>query len=276
MHERRTGGRWAVAIGALVVLPLLILPARALADVWRAPALIPQQWGSRGLSYLTSPGARIGEAITTSLAVALGTTAVALALGWPAARSLSRLPRPSRAFILAVVAVPLLVPPFATGTGLVGWFLRLGLADRIAGLVAAHLVYVLPYVVLVLAPAFGDELRRLEEVAATAGAGPWRRLRTVTLPVTARPVAVAALLGFLVSWSQYGTSLAVGGGRLTLPLVLLPFIDRDPQLTATLSLVFLIPPLVALAAFNGRWETGTRHRRIGDELAVARRRRSAG
>jgi putative spermidine/putrescine transport system permease protein len=253
VREHRTGDRWAIAISAMVVLPLLALPVRALADVWRAPALVPQRWGSRGLAYLTSPGARIGEAITTSLVVALITTAVALALGWPAARALSRLPLRSRVLVLTVLAAPLLVPPFATGTGLVGWFLRLGLADRVAGLVAAHLVYVLPYVALILAPAFGNELRRLEEAAATGGAGPWRRLTTVTLPVSARPVAVAALLGFLVSWSQYGTSLAVGGGRLTLPLVLLPFVDRDPQLTATLSLVFLVPPVIALAAVHGPW-----------------------
>jgi ABC-type spermidine/putrescine transport system permease subunit II len=253
MGDHRAEQRWAVVISAFVVVPLLILPIRALADIWRAPALLPQQWGSRGLNYLTSSGARIGEAITTSLVVALITTAVALAIGWPAARALSRLAPRSRALVLTVLAAPLLVPPFATGTGLVGWFLQLEIADRIAGLVAAHLIYVLPYVVLILAPAFGEELPRLEEAAATSGAGPWRRLTTVALPMTARPIAIAALLGFLVSWSQYGTSLAVGGGRLTLPLVLLPFVDRDPQLTATLSLVFLLPPLVALAAVHGRW-----------------------
>lgn len=73
------------------------------------------------------------------------------------------------------------------------------------------------------------------------------------LPAVTRPLAVAALLGFVVSWSQYATSLAVGGGRLTLPVVLLPFIARDPQLTAVLSLVFLLPPLLALTAVHRLW-----------------------
>jgi putative spermidine/putrescine transport system permease protein len=153
----------------------------------------------------------------------------------------------------AVIAAPLLVPGFAIGTGMAAWFLRLGLADSVTGLVAAHLVYVLPYAVLVLAPAFDDDLRRLEEAARPAGAGTVVRLRLVTVPAVMRPLAVAALLGFVVSWSQYGTSLAVGGGRLTLPVVLLPFIGRDPQLTAVLSLVFLLPPLLALTAVHRRW-----------------------
>lgn len=249
---------WAVLLSALTVVPLLVLPVRAVADVWRAPALLPQAFGTRGFAWMASPGARISEAVTTSLIIALLATTIALLLAWPAARVLSGLSVRRRTMLQAVIAAPLLVPEFATGTGLVTWLLQLGLADRLPGLVAAHLVYVLPYVVLVLTPAFGDDLRRLEEAAATAGAGRAAMLRLVTVPKVARPLATAGLLAFVVSWSQYGTTLAVGGGgRLTLPIVLLPFVSRDPQLTAALSLVFLLPPLVALAAASRAWRIRT-------------------
>jgi putative spermidine/putrescine transport system permease protein len=253
VRETRAGRHWAIVVSLLAVVPLLILPLRAVADVWRAPALLPQRFGTRALDWLTSPGARVAEAVTTSLVVAVIATAIGLVLALPAARALSELDRRSGTALLAALAAPLLVPPFATGTGMAAWLLRLGLAEHLAGLVAAHLVYVLPYAVLILTPAFDDGLRRLEEAARTAGAGTATRLRLVTLPVVARPLTVAALIGFLVSWSQYGTSLAVGGGRLTLPVVLLPFVDRDPQLTAALSLVFLVPPLMALAAVRSLW-----------------------
>ena len=49
--------------------------------------------------------------------------------------------------MILLVALPLLVPPFATGTGLAEWFIRLGLADTILGVALAHLTAVLPYVV---------------------------------------------------------------------------------------------------------------------------------
>ena len=58
-------------------------------------------------------------------------------------------------------------------------------------------------------------------------------------------LAVAALLGFLVSWSQYGLSLAVGGGTPMLPLLLVPYIASDPQVASVLALVFLAPALLA-------------------------------
>ena len=244
---------WAWAVALLAVLPLAVLPVRAAAEVWRAPALLPQQLGARGLAVLTDTGTRVSEAVTTSLLVALLTTGLALVLGWPAARLLATAPTRRRLVAFAVIGLPLLVPPYAVGTGLATWLLRLGMADTVTGLVSAHLVYVLPYVVLTLTPAFGRELRRQEEAARTLGAGASSRWWLITLPATAPATALAGLLGFLVSWSQYGTSLAVGGGRLTLPIVLLPFVERDPQVAATLALVFLLPPVVALMAVHRSW-----------------------
>lgn len=233
-------------LAVVTVGPLLVLPVRAAADVWRAPALLPQRWGTRAVEVVLSPGTNTATAITNSLLVAVATTVVALALAWPAARWLATAPTSRRTPVLVLLALPLLVPPLAIGAGLSEWFLRLGLTNSLPGLVLAHLVAVLPYVVVVLAPGFGPRVRAAEEAARTLGAAPWQVLRTVSLPMLAPSVAVASLLGALVSWSQYGSSLGVGRGIPMLPLVLEPFVGRDPQVAAMLALVFLAPALVAL------------------------------
>ena len=242
MIERR---RLPAALVALAfALPLAALVVRAFADAWRAPALLPQELGLRGVREAFSGLAL--EAFGSSLAVALVTTTVALALGWPAARVLGerRLRRPGLVFLL--LAMPLLVPSYAIGEGLTEWFLRLGLADSVPGLVLAHLVRVLPYVIVILLSGFGPRLRELEDMGRSQGLSPWQRWRWVTLPGVAPTLAAAAFVGFLVSWSEYGASLAVGGGRPMLPLVLLPFVRSDPQVAAALSLLFLFPAVVAL------------------------------
>lgn len=232
---------WTLAVGTAA--PLLVLVVRAAADVWRAPALWPQQLGLRALRLLAADAGGIAAAVGNSLLVAVLTTAVALLLGWPAARVLGR----SRAgpWVL-LLALPVLVPQHAVGTGLAEWLLRLGLADSIPGLVLAHLVQVLPYVVLLLAPGFGPQVTALEEAGRVHGLHGWRLLRSVTVPAVRPALAAATLLGFLVSWSQYGTSLAVGGGLPMLPLLLLPFVGADPQVAAMLALLFLLPALAAL------------------------------
>jgi putative spermidine/putrescine transport system permease protein len=235
----------AAAVGVAFAAPLVVLVAQAVADQWRAPALLPQRLGTRGLQVAI--GGDAGSALVNSLEVAAVTATAALLLGWPAARALGdrRLRHPTP--LLVLLALPLLVPAYATGTGLAAWFLRLGLADGRLGLVLAHLTVVLPYVVLVLTSGFGERLTELEEMAATAGLGPARRLALVTLPAVRPTLAAAGLLGFLVSWSQYGLSLAVGGGLPMLPIVLLPFVGTDPEVAAALSLLFLAPAIAALA-----------------------------
>ncbi|HWC26628.1 MAG TPA: hypothetical protein VG474_08605, partial [Solirubrobacteraceae bacterium] len=106
----------------------------------------------------------------------------------------------------------------------------------------------LTYVVVVLAGAFSRELIELEEAAATVGAGPLRRLALVSLPASRGALAIAAVMALIVSWSQYGTTLAVGGETSTLAVLLVPFAQSDPQIAATLAILFLAPTLVALAA----------------------------
>ncbi|MBJ7454313.1 MAG: ABC transporter permease subunit, partial [Blastococcus sp.] len=262
MSDRgRIGRRVALGlIAAAALLPPLTLLLRAAADEWRSPALVPQRLGTRGVEAAFADASLAGDAIRNSLVVGVVVTLLALLIAWPAARVIGerRLRRPGPVWVL--LGLPLLVPPFATGSGLAEWFIRIGIADTLAGLVIAHLVPVLPYVVLILASGFGPDVRDLEEAAAVNGAGPVRRLAVVTLPALAPVLAVAALLGFLVSWSQYGLSLAVGGGTPMLPLLLVPYIASDPQIAAVLGLVFLVPALLAAGlalALAARGSRGT-------------------
>lgn len=239
------GGAATATTVAVLVLGFASLVVRGLADAWRSPALLPQRWGLRGFDAAFA-GGEAGAALVTSLAVGTASTMVALVLAWPAARVLGerRLRHPAAVFVM--LAMPLLVAPYAVGTGLAEWFLRLGLAGTLRGLVLAHLTFVLPYALLLLLSGFGPELRGLEEMSRAAGLSAWQRLRWVTIPSLRPTLAATALMAFLVSWSQYGTSLAIAPTRPTLPVLLLPFIGSDPQVAAALSLLFLGPALLAL------------------------------
>ena len=147
-----------------------------------------------------------------------------------------------------VVLSPILIPPLVIGEGLRFWFLRLELADNLVGIGLSHSVAVVPYMTLVLLPGFDQGLRRREEAGRVLGASRFEIWWELTSRMLAGRIAVAVVLGFTVSWSQYGTSLGVGGGIPMLPLVLVPFVRSDPQVAAVLDLVFLIPPFVLFAS----------------------------
>ncbi|MPQ97976.1 ABC transporter permease subunit [Modestobacter sp. I12A-02628] len=247
-----------VGLAAWFLLPLVPLVLWAAADVWRAPAALPQQWGSSGWSAAAAAGgwAAAGRSLGLAAVVAvLGTL-----LGAAAAAALDggrlRAPRTITALLLAPVALP----PLAVALGLDVLLLRLGVPAPV-GVVAVLTVAALPYTTYALRVALAGMDRGYAEEARLLGATPavvWRRVR---LPLLAPAVATAALLAFLVGWSDYVVTLTVGGGQLvTLPLLLGSAASGvgDEPTVAALALSAVLPPLAAalLVARLARGRTG--------------------
>ncbi|NJN55262.1 MAG: ABC transporter permease subunit, partial [Anaerolineae bacterium] len=85
----------------------------------------------------------------------------------------------------------------------------------------AHLVPVMPYLVLVLMAAFANYNLDYEGQARVLGARPYQVFRHVTLPAIWPGLMVGCLFAFLISWSQYLLTLIIGGGQvLTLSVLL--------------------------------------------------------
>jgi molybdate transport system permease protein len=159
-----------------------------------------------------------------SLAVALGATLLILPfgvlLGWLLARGEWR----GKALVETLVALPLVIPPVATGLillkllgrrGPLGAFLEGTLGVEIvftwrAVLVAAA-VMAFPLLVRAARVAFEEVDPRMEGVARTLGAGPWRVFRTVTLPLAARGLVAGSLLAFARALGEFGATMMVAG-----------------------------------------------------------------
>ena len=148
--------------------------------------------------------------------------------------------------------------------GLHGLFLRLGLTGSIPGVILAHLIPVLPYMTLIMAAVFARFDPRFEAQARSLGATPFQTFRTVTLPAILPGLLIAGLFAFLVSWSQYLLTFAIGGGRVqTLPLLLFSFASAGRNdITAAVALLYILPGLLILAV--------TARRITGRNVAVAK------
>jgi putative spermidine/putrescine transport system permease protein len=249
-------GRWAIVALAVAwtLAPLLPLVPWSLSAGWRWPDLLPERWSGRAWAYLVSPGAQALPALLTSLALAAAVTLLALAAGLPAALALGQRRFRGRALVELLVFAPILTPPLTVAMGLQVVFVRLGLADTAPGVLLVHLVFAVPYVVLILASACAALGPEWEQQARSLGASPWRAFWHVTLPLLRPALAVAALLAFLVSWSQYALTLLIGGGAVfTLPLLVFAVArGSDPALAAAAALLFVAPTIIflALAARN--------------------------
>jgi len=164
------------------------------------------------------------DAIYLTVALASVTTVLLVLLGTPLAWWLSRRQGNLSAAIEALVAMPLILPPTVLGFYLLllfapdtavgrAWERLTGsqLAFSFSALVIGSVIYSLPFVVQPLQSAFQRIPQGLLQAAATLGANPLDRFRSVVLPLTGRTFLTAASLGFAHTVGEFGVVLMIGG-----------------------------------------------------------------
>lgn len=111
--------------------------------------------------------------------------------------------------------LPLLLPTLPLVTGQYHTLLFLRLDGQLTGVIWSHLLWVIPWMLLVLQPAWEARDPRLTITARTLGWGPVRCFWSVDFPLMARPLLTGFAIGFSVSCAQYLSTLYNGGGRVT-------------------------------------------------------------
>jgi len=164
----------------------------------------------------------------------LGVSTLATALILPPALLvawlLARHRWPGQSLVETLVALPLVLPPVATGFLLLRAVGRRGPLGRALdglgldvvftwrGVVLAMAVMSFPLLVRGARVAFAEVDPRLEQMARTLGAGPARVFLTVTLPLAARGILGGTLLAFARAIGEFGATIVVAGnipGRTT-------------------------------------------------------------
>jgi putative thiamine transport system permease protein len=195
----------AISLG----LGLLSLALWSVAGLWPFPATLPD---SLTLKTWAKALPDLARTTTTTLAIALAASLAALALTLAALEAEARHGRPAR--MRWLIYLPLLVPQIAFLPGLQVLALTLGAKGSAASVALAHVVFVLPYVWLSLAPAFRSWDRRIGLAAASLGTSADRIFWHLRLPMLLAPVLTALALGAAVSIGQYLPTLLLGGGRV--------------------------------------------------------------
>ena len=168
-------------------------------------------------------GLTLGAATLSTLA----TFPFGVALAW----LLARKNWPGKSLVETIVALPLVMPPVATGLillnvlgrhGFIGKFLQDVFGTEIVftwkAVVVAMAVMSFPFLVRTVRLAFEEISPRLEQVARTLGAGRVRVFLTITLPLATRGMIAGAVWAFARALGEFGATIMVAGnipGRTT-------------------------------------------------------------
>ena len=155
--------------------------------------------------------------IGLTIRTALLSTAIVVPAGLAIAWLLARRNGPGKSLIETLVALPLVMPPVATGLILLDLFGRRGPFGALNAIftwravVIAMVVMSMPLFVRTARAGLQDVNVRYEDVARTLGASEWRVLFTVTLPLAARAILAGAVLAFARAIGEFGATIVVAG-----------------------------------------------------------------
>ena len=153
-----------------------------------------------------------------SLFIGIIATLLATTLGIMAALGLSRPYLPFRKVIMAIMISPLIVPLIITASGVFFFFAKLNLVATFTGLIFAHTILGLPFVVITVTATLVGYDHNLTRAAASLGGGPLRNFFKVEMPLILPGVISGALFAFITSFDEVVIVLFVGGPeQFTLP-----------------------------------------------------------
>jgi len=155
------------------------------------------------------------RAIVNSLIIGTGATVVSTVVGTLAAMGLRRELLPFSGLLRSIFLLPMVVPAVVLGVGMQILYARMGLASSYLGVIIAHAVLCVPFVLVNVASSLASMDPALERAAASLGASPVKVFRNVTLPLAMPGILTGAVFAFATSLDEVVITLFVAGPNQT-------------------------------------------------------------
>lgn len=236
---------WAV-YGLLVIPCLLVIP---MSFAGEDQLVFPPRQFSLDLYRRFFDSVVWMEALQQSVVVATGTAFLATCIGVSAAYGFVRGRFFGRSLIGFFLFSPLLVPAVVVALGVYLYFARLGLTGTTLGIILAHTVLSLPFVVVTSLTGMKQIDANVELAAAMMGASRFSILTRVVLPQIWPSILASALLAFLLSFDEaVVTWFIAGAGTATLPVVMFSSLKAEvsPIIAAAATLLMTTTIIVSL------------------------------
>ena len=224
MLRRLRSGHLALLAATVATLAFLYLPL-SLVIAYAFNKSGTQAWPPRGFTFdwvaaaIGNPGLK--DAFATSLAIALGATAIAMLLGSLAALAVGRHRFFGRETVSFVLVLPIALPGVVTG-------MALSTTASTSGFPLGYFAIVIGHATFCVVLVYNNVLARvrrmsghIEEASADLGADSFQTFRRVILPQMRTAILAGALLAFALSFDEVIVTFFVAGGVRTLPIWIL-------------------------------------------------------
>lgn len=197
---------------------------------------------------------RLFAALGDSLTIALGAVTISAVLGTLMAIGLAKYQFPGKALYLGISYLPLIVPDIAIAVATLVFLASMAIPLSLWTAMAAHMVFCLAYIAVVVSSRLKGLDPNLEEAALDLGATPTQALVKVLLPQLAPAIFSGCLLAFVLSMDDLLISSFTAGGATPLPIEIFSRVRTGvkPDINALSVILILVSGLVAALAEYAR------------------------
>lgn len=236
-----------ICIVLIYISPFIPLVLSSFAKNWRFPMPIPEEFSLRAWRYIFFD-TKTKIAIFNTVFISFFLLIINIIVSIPAANVLARYKFRGKNIIEVIIFAPIIVPPFISVMGIHFNFIKLGLTENIIGVIAVHIIPTMPYMIRALIISYKTLSFDMENVAKSLGANILKRYYYVVIPHLIPALIAGSSLTILISFSQYISTLIIGGGDIiTLSLLIFPFISGgDIVIGSAYVVLFTLVNLLAL------------------------------
>ncbi len=190
------------------------------------------------------------SAVWNSLRIAPVATIISVSLGTLAAIGLSQSHVPGKRLIMAILISPMIVPLIISATGMYFFYSKIGLVGTYWGVVLAHAVLGIPFVIITVTATLVGFDRSLTRAAANMGANPVTTFFRVQMPLILPGVISGGLFAFITSFDEVVVVLFIGSAELqTLPWQMFTGLREQISPTILAAATILVGISILLLAF---------------------------
>ncbi|RVU36143.1 ABC transporter permease [Hwanghaeella grinnelliae] len=185
----------------------------------------------------------IVRAFQTSLLLGALTAVISTTLGVLGSLAMVRYDFPGKSLIATALIAPILVPEVVLAVALLLFLGAMGMPKSFPLLLAGHVIFTLPFVVLVVQARLVAVKREYEEAAMSLGAGPIETFFQITLPLILPAVLAGGLFAFTISFDDItGTLFWKPGGVETVPTQIFAMLRNSisPEINALGTVMIVI------------------------------------
>lgn len=242
----------------VIVYPVVPLFVQSVAGPWDYKNLLPSSFTLDNyiavIDTYNIPKTTLNSIIVSSIVVV-----ISLILAIFPAKFIGTREFKGKTWVQVFTMMPVMAPGIIVLFGIGSVFAKMGIYRTYMSLILSEVVFLIPYMVMVLVPVFKNYEVGVEDQAATLGIGRLSVLMNITLPSIKSGLAVACMYVFISSWATFlAVNMYAPINFETMGFIMYPAIKYgqvSQSMLAALTIIFFIPSVLFLLIST--WIMGT-------------------